>query len=63
MVEDHYYKPKRQEASISTPSAPTTHHHNTDTFTEVLGSLNTDDIPVFDEKDLTDISLYEQLSY
>lgn len=45
-----------QDASTSTLSAPTTHHHNPNALTEIHGSLNIDDIPVIDEKDLTDIS-------
>lgn len=59
VVQDNRYKPNINDASTSSPSAPKTNHHNTEVLIVIPDLLNNNDIPVINEKDLTNISLFE----
>lgn len=57
VIQDHLHKPIHYEASSSHPSVPQVRHVTPEGIAVISESFSSDDIPVIEERDLTDISL------
>lgn len=61
VVQDHCHKQNRMDSLSLGHRVPATCFYSTNKGIDNYTTFNNDDIPVIDEKDLTDISLFEHL--
>lgn len=61
VVQDHNNQPNPKDTSSLTHRAPNFGSHRNDTAANSPNLLNIEEVPVIDENDITDISIFEKL--